>query len=42
MVKAIADHHKVHTPTFIGYITNYTFPFMVTMLLIVWWIFFCN
>ncbi len=40
MVKAIADHHKVHTPTFLGYIGNYTLPFMVPMLLIVWWIFF--
>ena len=40
LVKAIADHQKVHTPTFLGYIFKYTLPFMVPMLLIVWWIFF--
>jgi Na+/H+ antiporter NhaD/arsenite permease-like protein len=40
MVKAIADHQKVHTPTFLGYIFKYTLPFMLPMLLIVWWLFF--
>ena len=40
MVKAIADHQKVHTPSFLGYIGRYTLPFMVPMLLIVWWLFF--
>ncbi len=40
MVKAIADHQKVHTPGFLGYIFKYTLPFMAPMLLLVWWIFF--
>ena len=40
MVKAIADHQHAHSPTFLGYIFNYTLPFMVPMLLVVWWLFF--
>jgi Na+/H+ antiporter NhaD/arsenite permease-like protein len=40
MVKAIADHQKVHTPGFIGYIVKFTLPVMVPMLVLVWWIFF--
>jgi Na+/H+ antiporter NhaD/arsenite permease-like protein len=39
MVKAIADHQKVHTPTFLGYIFRFTIPIMIPMLVIVWWIF---
>ena len=40
MVKAIADHQKVHVPGFLGYIVRFTLPFMVPMLLLVWWLFF--
>ncbi len=40
MVKAIADHQKVHTPTFLGYIFRYTLPYMLPTLLVVWWFFF--
>ncbi|MBI3853756.1 MAG: sodium:proton antiporter [Verrucomicrobia bacterium] len=40
MVKAIADHNKIHTPTFLGFIFKYTLPYMLPMLLIVWWLFF--
>ena len=40
MVKSIADHYRVPTPTFIRYITHYTLPFMIPMLLVVWLIFF--
>ena len=40
MVKSIADHQKVHTPTFVGYFFKYTLPFMLPMLVIVWWLFF--
>jgi Na+/H+ antiporter NhaD/arsenite permease-like protein len=40
MVKAIADHQKVHTPTFLGYIAKFTVPFMLPMLVIVWLLFF--
>jgi Na+/H+ antiporter NhaD/arsenite permease-like protein len=40
MVKAIADHQKVHTPTFLGYVWTYTLPVMLPMLVIVWLLFF--
>lgn len=40
MIKSIADHQKVHTPTFIGYVLRYAVPFMLPMLLAVWLIFF--
>jgi Na+/H+ antiporter NhaD/arsenite permease-like protein len=40
MVKAIADQQKVHTPSFLGYILRFTLPFMVPMVLVVWWLFF--
>jgi Na+/H+ antiporter NhaD/arsenite permease-like protein len=40
MVKAIADHQKAHTPTFLGYIFRFTLPYMLPMLLLVWWLFF--
>jgi Na+/H+ antiporter NhaD/arsenite permease-like protein len=40
MVKSIADHQKVHTPTFLGFILRFTLPFMVPMLIVVWLIFF--
>ena len=42
MVKAIADQQKAHMPTFLGYVFRVTIPFMLPMLLIVWWLFFCN
>src|SRR5262249_51201536 len=40
MVKAIADHQKVHTPTFLEYVVKFTLPFMLPMLIAVWLIFF--
>ena len=40
MVKSIADHQRVRTPTFLGYIFKYTLPYMVPMLVLVWWLFF--
>lgn len=40
MVKAIADQQKTHTPTFLGYFFKFTLPFMLPMLLVVWWLFF--
>jgi Na+/H+ antiporter NhaD/arsenite permease-like protein len=40
MVKAIADHQKVHTPSFPGYIAKFTLPFMLPMLVVVWLLFF--
>ncbi len=40
MVKAIADHQKVHTPNFLDYILRFTLPCMLPMLFIVWLVFF--
>ena len=40
MVKSIADHQKVRTPTFLGYVFKFALPIMLPMLLVVWWIFF--
>jgi len=40
MVKAIADHQKVHTPSFLGYIAKFTLPFMLPMLFAIWLLFF--
>ncbi|MGB7769760.1 MAG: sodium:proton antiporter [Verrucomicrobiia bacterium] len=40
MVKTIADHEKVRTPTFPGFIWKFTLPFLLPMLLAIWLIFF--
>jgi Na+/H+ antiporter NhaD/arsenite permease-like protein len=40
MVKSIAEHQKVHTPFFLGYVFKFTLPFMLPVLLVVWWLFF--
>ncbi|MEO8429208.1 MAG: sodium:proton antiporter, partial [Verrucomicrobiota bacterium] len=40
MVKAIADHNKIHTPSFLGFVFKYTLPYMMPMLIIIWWLFF--
>ena len=40
LVKAIADHQKVHTPGFLAYILRFTLPFLLPTLLVLWWCFF--
>jgi Na+/H+ antiporter NhaD/arsenite permease-like protein len=40
MVKSIADHQKVETPSFVEYIWRYTLPFMLPVLIAEWLIFF--
>ena len=40
MVKAIADHQRVPTPSFTAYVWKYVVPFLLPMLIVVWWIFF--
>jgi Na+/H+ antiporter NhaD/arsenite permease-like protein len=40
MVKSIAEHAKVHTPTFVEYIWKFTLPFLLPMLIAVWLVFF--
>ena len=40
MVKSIAEHQRVSMPSFLAYIFKFTLPFMLPMLLVVWWLFF--
>jgi len=40
MVKAIAEHQGAHMPSFFGYVTRFSLPFLVPVFLIVWLIFF--
>jgi len=40
MVKAIAEHSKVKTPSFFGYIVRYSLPILLPLLIIVWFLFF--
>ena len=40
MVKSIADHQKIRTPGFLGYVFRYTLPLMGPLLLLIWWLFF--
>jgi Na+/H+ antiporter NhaD/arsenite permease-like protein len=40
MVKSIADHQKVNTPSFLGYVLKFTVPFMLPLLVLVWLMFF--
>ena len=40
MVKSIAEQQKVHAPTFLGFLFKYSVPFMLPMLVAVWWVFF--
>jgi Na+/H+ antiporter NhaD/arsenite permease-like protein len=40
MVKSIAAHQKVRAPTFLGYVFRYTLPYLLPVLLLIWWIFF--
>ena len=40
MVKAIADHQKIPTPGFLGFVFNFTLPCLLPMLLLVWLVFF--
>lgn len=40
MVKSIADHQRIRTPSFLGFVFKYSLPYMLPMLLVVWWLFF--
>ena len=39
MVKAIAEHAKVETPSFFGYVVRFTLPVLVPILALVGWLF---
>jgi len=40
MVKSIADHERVHTPSFLGYLFRFTLPYLLPALVLVWLLFF--
>jgi len=40
MVKSIAENRRAPTPTFPGYLFNYTLPFMLPLLIVIWFLFF--
>jgi Na+/H+ antiporter NhaD/arsenite permease-like protein len=40
MVKSIATHQKVPTPSFLAYLFRYTLPFLIPMELVIWLLFF--
>jgi len=40
MVKAIAEHSNVHTPSFFGYVIRYSLPILVPTFCLVAWLFF--
>ena len=40
MVKSIAQHNKVHTPGFMGYLLKFALPYLLPPLALVWLIFF--
>ena len=40
MVKSIADHQKIHSPSFLGYLFKWAVPVMLPLLLLLWLIFF--
>lgn len=42
MVKSIADHAQVHSPTFLEYIWKYTLPLLLPVLVVVWLVFFLH
>jgi len=40
MVRAIAEQQQVATPSFFGFIFRFAVPFLLPVLIIIWWIFF--
>jgi Na+/H+ antiporter NhaD/arsenite permease-like protein len=39
MVKSIADQQGCHTPTFLGYFLRFTIPYLLPVLIVIWWLF---
>lgn len=40
MVKSIAEQAGAKCPSFFGYVTKYSFPVLIPVFLLVWWVFF--
>lgn len=39
MVKSIADHQKVKTPSFFGFMLRYSIPILIPLYILIWWLF---
>lgn len=40
MVKSIADHQKIRSPAFLGYLFKWAVPIMLPLLIVIWFIYF--
>jgi Na+/H+ antiporter NhaD/arsenite permease-like protein len=40
MVKALADHQKIRTPSFVGYLFKWAVPILLPLLVMEWMVFF--
>jgi len=38
MIKAIAEQHGMHTPSFIGFVIKFSLPILLPVLLLVYWV----
>jgi Na+/H+ antiporter NhaD/arsenite permease-like protein len=38
MIKAIAEQHKMHTPSFIGFVIKFSLPILLPVLFLVCWL----
>lgn len=39
MVKSIADHQDVETPSFFGYMLKFSIPVLIPLYILIWWLF---
>jgi len=39
MVKSVADHQKIKTPSFFGYMFKYSIPILLPIYALIWWLF---
>jgi len=38
IIKAIAEQHGMHTPSFIGFVIKFSLPILLPVLLLVYWV----
>jgi len=38
MIKAIAEQHKMQTPSFVGFVTKFSLPILLPVLFLVCWL----
>lgn len=39
MVKSVADHQRITTPSFLGYMFKYSIPILLPLYALIWWLF---